>query len=247
MAASRETTKSRAAAKRKTARALPRESSRDRLLDSAEALFARRGLGAVGLAEVAAKAELGKASLFHHFPTKAHLYCAVMVRALSYLEVELIRALAEGGPPTARLDRWIDTFIDVLAAHPTYPGLLLRVLADDAELPAGLPDGNEASEAVRRAITTALRLLREGMDCGEFTRMSATHLLQTLIGAIVHPLATGRFGEEWVGESLLSAEQISRRKSTLRILVHSGIVTVPAHTASLLASDSSGTPKEAPS
>ena len=221
-----------------------RESSSDRLLDAAEALFARSGFGAVGLAEVASKAGLGKATLFHHFPTKAHLYCGVMVRALSYLEIELIRALAVGGPPAARLDRWIDTFFDVLASHPTYPGLLLRVLADDAELPAGIPDGNEASETVRRTVTSALRLLREGMDSGDFTRMSATHLLQTLIGAIVHPLATGRFGEEWVGESLLSADQISRRKSTLRILVHSGIVTSPNHPEMLIASDSTKKPKE---
>ena len=152
-----------------------------------------------------------------------------MVRALSFLEVELLRALAAGGTPTERFDRWIETFIDALAAHPAYPGLLLRVLADDAELPAGLPDGNEASEAVRRMVTTALRLLREGMDSGEFIRTSATHLLQSLIGAIVHPLATGRFGEEWVGGSLLSPEQISRRKATLRTLVHAGIVSAPAH------------------
>lgn len=181
------------------------------------------------LSEVAAQAALGKASLFHHFPTKAHLYCAVMVRALSFLELELLRALAEGGPPTARLDRWIETFMDVLAAHPAYPGLLLRVLADDAELPSGLPDGDEATETVRRAITSALRLLHEGMHSGEFARVSATHLLQSLIGAIVHPLATGRFGEEWVGGSLLSEEQIARRKATLRALVHTGIVSAPAH------------------
>jgi len=127
--------------------------------------------------------------------------------------------------PAERLDRWIDTLIDTLAAHPAYPGLLLRVLADDAELPAVLPDGNDASEAVRRMITTALRLLHEGMNSGEFIRTSATHLLQSLIGAIVHPLATGRFGEEWVGGSLLSDEQISRCKATLRMLVHAGVVT----------------------
>ena len=156
-----------------------------------------------------------------------------MARALSFLELELLRALAEGGTPTERLDRWIECLIDVLAAHPAYPGLLLRVLVDDAELPAGLPDGDEATEAVRRAVSNALRLLHEGMDLGEFTRTSATHLLQSLIGAIVHPLATGRFGEEWVGESLMSDEQISRRKATLRTLVHAGIVTAPTHAGEL--------------
>ena len=180
------------------------------------------------MAEVAARAGLGKASLFHHFSTKAHLYCAVMARALGELEVQLLRALAEGGPPSARLDRWIETLVDVLAAHPAYPGLLLRVLADDAELPAGIEDGNEAADAVRRLATAALRLLREGMDTGEFARTSASHLLQSLIGAVVHPLATGRFGEELVGGSLVSPEQLARRKSTLRSLVHAGVHATPA-------------------
>jgi len=213
-------------------------SSRDRLLYTAEALFARHGFGAVGLAEIAAGAELGKTSLFHHFPTKAHLYCAVLVRALTYLEVELIRALAWGGPPSERLDRWIETFIDVLAARPAYSGLLLRVLFDETELPRDLPDGIEANETVRRTVENALRLLREGMETGEFTRMSATHLLQSLIGAILHPLATGRFGNEWVGDSLLSEEQIKRRKTTIRTLIHHGIFALPAR-ARVQALDSS--------
>ncbi len=178
----------------------------------------------MGLAEVAGRAGLGKATLFHHFPTKAHLYCAVMARALTDLEVALLRALAEGGHPAQRLDRWIDVLVDSLAAHPAYPGLLLRVLADDAELPPGLPEGNEAAEAVRRIATAALGLLREGMDAGEFARAPASHVLQSLIGAVVHPLATGRFGEQLVGDDMLSAEQVARRKATLRVLVHGGLV-----------------------
>ncbi len=176
------------------------------------------------MAEVAKRAGLGKASVFHHFPTKAHLYCGVMARALGELEVTLLRALAEGGSPTERLEAWIDALIDALAAHPAYPGLLLRVLADDAELPSGVPDGSEAAQAVQRIATTALRLLREGMDAGEFERASATHLLQSLLGAIVHPLATGRFGEQLVGDDMLAPAQIERRKKTLRQLVRGGIV-----------------------
>jgi AcrR family transcriptional regulator len=38
--------------------------SRERLLNAAEELFAARGFGGVGLAEVAERAQLSKASLF---------------------------------------------------------------------------------------------------------------------------------------------------------------------------------------
>jgi len=178
----------------------------------------------VGLAEVAERAGLGKASLFHHFPSKAQLYCAVMARVLTTLDDALVRALAEGGSPTQRLDRWVDTAIDVLAANRAYPRLLVRVLVEDDELPRGLPEGKEAADAVRRIGTTAVRLLHEGTGTGEFRRSSAGHVLQSLIGSIVHPLATGRFGEELVGGSLFDPEQLARRKHAVKGLLHAGIV-----------------------
>ena len=57
-------------------------SARDKILDAAEALFARRGYAGVGMSEVAEAVGLGKSSLFHHFPTKAQLYAAVADRIL---------------------------------------------------------------------------------------------------------------------------------------------------------------------
>jgi TetR/AcrR family transcriptional regulator len=49
-------------------------SSRDKILEVAEALYARRGFAGVGMREVAEAAGLGKSSLFHHFRSKAQLY-----------------------------------------------------------------------------------------------------------------------------------------------------------------------------
>ncbi len=210
-----------------TAGAIPDETkvpSGERLLDAAEELFALRGFGGVGLAEVAERAGLGKASLFHYFPSKAQLYCAVMARVLSTLDEALVRSLAEGGSPTLRLDRWVDTAIDVLAEHRAYPRLLVRVLVEDDELPYGLSEGKEAADAVRRIGITAVRLLREGMAAGEFREANAGHLLQSIIGAVVHPLATGRFGEELAGGSLFDPAQIALRKQTVKDLLHTGIV-----------------------
>src|SRR5687768_7431557 len=92
--------------------------SSDAILDRAEELFALRGYAGIGVAEVAEAAGLSKSSLFHHFPSKAQLYTAVMARILTHLDDELTRALALGGRPTQRLDRWIETAIDVLAAKP---------------------------------------------------------------------------------------------------------------------------------
>jgi AcrR family transcriptional regulator len=42
---------------------------RQRILDSAYDLFSRRGIGAVGIEEVIARASVAKATLYRHFPS----------------------------------------------------------------------------------------------------------------------------------------------------------------------------------
>src|SRR5262249_12309343 len=108
--------------------------SRDKILDAAEDLFARRGFAGIGMREVAEVAGLGKSSLFHHFKTKAELYAAVVGRILDLFDQRLTTALAAGGDPVTRFDRWVDTLIDTFAAHPTSARLLLRSLFEDDEL-----------------------------------------------------------------------------------------------------------------
>ena len=85
--------------------AVPEQSSRDKILDAAEALFAKRGYAGVGLSELAEVVGLGKSSLFHHFENKAQLYAAVTARILGRIEERLVRSLARGGDPPARLER----------------------------------------------------------------------------------------------------------------------------------------------
>jgi AcrR family transcriptional regulator len=92
-----------------------RQASRDKILDSAEQLFARRGFSGVGLAEVAESVGFGKSSLFHHFRSKAELYAAVIARILERIEHDLTQSLARGGQPVERVERWLDGIIDLLA------------------------------------------------------------------------------------------------------------------------------------
>jgi AcrR family transcriptional regulator len=208
--------------------AASRQPSRDKILDCAEELFARRGFAGIGLAEVAERVGLGKSSLFHHFRSKAQLYAAVMARILGRLETPLTAALAAGGTPVERLDRWVDALIDVLAAHPTYPRLLLRSLFEDDELAGELPEEQEANEIIRRVAAAGSRLLREGMTAGAFRPASVPHTLQSLIGATVYHFASGEFGDEMIGRPLFSPSEVRRRKTEVKALFRRGLVARPS-------------------
>lgn len=204
-----------------------KQPSRDKILDCAEELFARRGFAGTGLSEVAEAVRLSKSSLFHHFHSKAQLYAAVISRILARIETAVMRSLAEGGGPADRLDRWIDVVIDVLASHPTYARLLLRSLFEDDELAGDLPEEREANDTLRRITAAAGRLLREGMAAGVFRPASVAHTIQTLIGAIVYHFASGEFGQELIGRPLLAGSEVRRRKSEVKALIRRGLVVSP--------------------
>src|SRR5882724_4148296 len=204
--------------------AVPEQSSRDKILDAAEALFAKRGYAGVGLSELAEVVGLGKSSLFHHFENKAQLYAAVTARILGRIETHLVRSLAKGGDPLARLERWLDELVDLLAEHPTYARVLLRSLFEDDDLPGDLPEELEAHRAIDSMFGSVGALMREGTGAGLFRSVSVPHFLLNLVGLTVFPFASGEFGAEVLGKDLFDAAEVRRRKRELRDLLRFGLV-----------------------
>jgi AcrR family transcriptional regulator len=64
-----------------------RRSTRDRILDAAEQLFARRGFDATSVDAIAARANLTAGALYRHFRAKGELLLDVMRRALAALPI----------------------------------------------------------------------------------------------------------------------------------------------------------------
>jgi TetR/AcrR family transcriptional regulator len=197
--------------------------SRDKILDAAEDLFARRGFAGIGMREVADTAGLGKSSLFHHFRSKAELYAAVVGRILDHLDAKLTAALAAGGDPLVRFDRWLDTLIDNFGKHPTYARLLLRSLFEDDELTGAGEEEQHADRTIKRIFSMIGHLLREGREAGVFRLVSIPHALQSIAGLTVYHFASGEFGEELVGQPLFSVTEVRRRKQEVKALLHHGL------------------------
>ena len=91
-------------------------SSRNKIIEIAEPLFAQLGFAGVGMRELADRVGMSKSALFHHFPTKIALYVAVLESGLSRIDTSLLEGNDEG--PLDRMRRWLDTLIDTLAEHP---------------------------------------------------------------------------------------------------------------------------------
>lgn len=97
----------------------------DRLLDTAELLFAQKGYEATALRDVAAAANIQQPGLYKYFESKDALYRSVLQRALQPVADEM-EAMIGRLPQDASFRTMTDRLIDVLAQHPNVSMLLIR-------------------------------------------------------------------------------------------------------------------------
>ncbi|MDX1515611.1 MAG: TetR/AcrR family transcriptional regulator [Woeseiaceae bacterium] len=71
------------------------EATRERILDSAEALFARRGFDGVTVRQIMARADADVALAYYHFKSKRDLFDAVLMRRAETLNTLRLQALAD--------------------------------------------------------------------------------------------------------------------------------------------------------
>jgi AcrR family transcriptional regulator len=196
--------------------------SREKILDVAEARFAQRGYAGVGLREVAEAAGLGKSSLFHHFPTKAALYGAVLERVIERIDLRMRRALEAGADAREQLSAAVIALIDTLAEDPPAARLLLRTVFEDDDLsPAEAPELAASEQRLDALIARIARAIADGIAAGAIRPLSVPDAIQTLIGATVYPFASGEFGEKLAGE-IFSADAVARRKREVLGLIEHG-------------------------
>ena len=200
-------------------------SSREKILEVAEELFARQGFAGVSLADVASRVGLRKPSLFHHFPGKVALYAEVCEGVLARIAARVRPALDAPGLASLRLERAIGSLIDALAEHRGTARLLLRSLLEDdlfsAEDQARLVP---LDRALAELVQSFQELLREGIESGEFRRVSLPDATQTVIGATLYHFASGEFGETLLGGPIFSAEAVARRKREVTAFIRAGLI-----------------------
>jgi AcrR family transcriptional regulator len=85
----------------------------DALLAAAKEEFVSNGVD-VGVRAIAARAGVGTATLYRHFPTRADLISAVFRREIDDL-LATAASLSESYGPGDALDRWVNRYIDFVA------------------------------------------------------------------------------------------------------------------------------------
>jgi TetR/AcrR family transcriptional regulator len=169
---------------------------RERLLIAATAAFAQSGFQGASTRTIAGAAGVTDPLLYHHFPTKADLYCAVVRVQLAMLDTTLSAALIGVDTPGERLGAFADAYLAFLLDDEPGRHLVLRDLV-------GLPQATVALiEATYYQVVIARLedIIEDGIAAGAFrplcARASATAIIGILHGFLRrharHPKASTR-------------------------------------------------------
>ncbi|MGZ8801919.1 MAG: TetR/AcrR family transcriptional regulator [Mycobacterium sp.] len=152
------------------------EATTNALIDAARKLFAHDGYEATSLAAVAARAQVTKGAVYHHFAGKRQLFEAVVTREVNRITAALLVSYRRREDPWEAFRVACRTFLDECLDPDVQRILLLDALSaigweQTRRLEAPLLDGMEL------AITTAA-------EAGSIAQRPPTPLAHFLFGAL---------------------------------------------------------------
>ncbi|MDF0530060.1 TetR/AcrR family transcriptional regulator [Tsukamurella sp. 8F] len=154
--------------------------TRAKILDTAVELFYERGVHAVGVNEIAARAHASKLSLYRYFPSKANLVEQMLAEHSDRIHGWLRRRAGQGSPPD-RVEALFDALIEWFA-QPGYRGCaVVNTVTDTRADPAVAAVARRHLARYRGLLTESLDTLGPGVDADALAR----RLLLLIEGASV--------------------------------------------------------------
>lgn len=132
------------------------------IIEAAEELFANKGFAAVSLMDIAERAGVSKANIFHHFESKDGLYLAVLRSACESVPV-IHEHVAKDAPYKERLKLFVRGKLENMLHRERVSRLIQRELFEQGTLQAK----QLAEQVFGKNFSYLVSLIREGQEQGE--------------------------------------------------------------------------------
>lgn len=162
------------------------EDTRERIVETAEALFRRLGFAKTAVADIASELGMSPANVYRFFPSKNAIVQAICQRCLNELEQAIWSVARARGPASQRMEKLVQ---EIVAYHKE--NLLVDQKVNDMVMVA-MEENWDAILAHKEVVRTAFELiLRDGIESGEFEpvdpRETAAIILRSFV-SFCHPL-----------------------------------------------------------
>ena len=197
-------------------------STRQRMLDVAEAHFARKGYDGAHLESIASEVGVRKTALYYYFESKSALYTAVLDRIALELDRVVGGALQrEDLDHVARLELLADDLNRLLASNIAYSQVLLRIFVD--RIP--VPDDSVLTPSLERGLSSVMIFYQKGRDAGAFRKLSARHFAVSMLGMLIFYYAGGETSATMLGiEDVVNDDAVAWRASEFREMLLRGVL-----------------------
>jgi AcrR family transcriptional regulator len=165
------------------------DNTRERLLEAAAVEIARVGLKGASLREIAARAEIRAASIFHFFPGgKDELARAVLENIMATIATRMTPTIASaaGAQPADLVVDCAGLFWDYLAEHPECAGVLMREAFAPDEALAPLVQGHG-----QRVVKLAMQFIQGAQSAGLLAKFNVRRFLMRVASYTVTFHAAG--------------------------------------------------------
>ncbi|MFI7143020.1 TetR/AcrR family transcriptional regulator [Streptomyces massasporeus] len=171
---------------------MPRPSTKNRLIEHAEAVFRQKGFNGASVQNITSAAGVPKGSFYNHFGSKQDLAVEIVHR---YATATNLEALQGERPVLRRLREHLLGQVERIRMTGVQFGCVLGTFASDSPTA-----GDRVREAVGEALTAWTRAVatavEEGQAAGDISRNHpasayAVFLIDTLEGATLRAKATG--------------------------------------------------------
>jgi AcrR family transcriptional regulator len=194
-----------------------RQERRQRILAAAAELFGANSYDSVQMRDVAARAEVGKPTLYRYFPSKEELFLEVFKSGLDRLDAEVAAILKDRDQPGRSLERLLQALLNALGGQVA----ALRMLTDDQSV-VMRRWRNEFRRRRRPFVEATRTILEQGIASGEFRAVDLEAVPSMLIGLVRGGL---------IGTDRLPREQFSAAMIDLVVHALSARTQAAAHAA----------------
>lgn len=198
------------------------DSTRERILDHAESVFALQGFAGARTKAIAQGASVNPAMIHYYFATKEGLFDSVLDRMITELSDIVERLTPAPLSIEEKLEAFFDGYFDYLVRHPNFTRL--------TKMSIGVTSSKKMEDWIERffrpLFQAGVAFLKNGIDAGRFSVADPEQFLVSFYCMTVSYFSDADFLSVLLERNALSQESIESRREALKELFFRGLGAV---------------------
>ncbi|PIF02329.1 MAG: TetR family transcriptional regulator [Draconibacterium sp.] len=161
-----------------------KDSTEEKILIAAQNVFTRKGMDGARMQSIADEAGINKALLHYYFRTKEKLFNAIFTKVFKRIYPNLMAMVNTEAPIETKIEKFVDTYINMLQDNPYLPSFLLKEMNRNANFIANIIHEHGVK------LNEVFSMLTKEMDEGNIRKMDPREILINLLSLCIFPIAT---------------------------------------------------------